>query len=306
MLVRLLIILKTIITFIFFSPFSHAAPPSTVYRVDSREPEIIFEEGFRAWGEEMSIIYHFHSVQHFTENDIDMNGMVSTSTDLDESLSFSEMLSFNDEDIDLASHSFIVWLYEIRANSDTYDVDASLNEAIRIANEDGDKDRAARLQGRLTSFGGMSEWVHEGSITPNLIRSAREVRVYVEDDGYGNWQVITGSATMTSVVINNNQFDGVESQGNPNPFDMTNDQFDSSDNTTSAIISTVGGASGGPVAWGMVGDFSCESDEFTCVSVGLSENGTVNEDSFSPETEEANISSITLLDQSLGPLLFYK
>ena len=90
--------------------------PGVVYRIDSRPPEVIFEEGFQTWGNNRNFFDHI--LGYSLGDDIPeqrRSGIISTSDSPDSSIRFFGSMMNNPMDDDME-----YYLYEIRADENVY------------------------------------------------------------------------------------------------------------------------------------------------------------------------------------------
>ena len=90
--------------------------PGVVYRIDSRPPEVIFEEGFQTWGNNRNFFDHIlgYSLGDDIPEQI-RSGIISTSDSPDSSIRFFGSMMNNPMDDDME-----YYLYEIRADENVY------------------------------------------------------------------------------------------------------------------------------------------------------------------------------------------
>lgn len=95
-------------------------PPKTVYRMDTRPPEVIFENGFENWGDETSLFEHVEGIS-MGLTDGTGSAYVSTTSDLNYALNFARAVRPN-----------VFYIYEIRASNNFYSIYESFNEYANI------------------------------------------------------------------------------------------------------------------------------------------------------------------------------
>lgn len=95
-------------------------PPKIVYRMDTRPPEVIFENGFENWGDETSLFEHVEGIS-MGLTDGTGSAYVATTTNLDYALEFARAVRPN-----------VFYIYEIRASNNFYSIYESFNEYANI------------------------------------------------------------------------------------------------------------------------------------------------------------------------------
>ena len=171
--------------------------PGVVYRIDSRPPEIVFQEGFRPWGTSRDIFRHIlgYSLGN-TLPENERSGFISTSDSPDSSLRFFGSMLHTPG----AQSTF--YLYEIRADENVYSVLRTVNYYQEMINAglvdflsyDANTMTAA-IQAIHTVFASQREWVNVGAIPRERIRSAFTVTTVPIDPNHIRHQVLRVYAT---------------------------------------------------------------------------------------------------------------
>lgn len=109
-----------ILLVLFNSAISFAAPPKYVYRIDSRPPDDIFNNGFSSWGQNNNVFSHISGASCVEQDQQQRDsGFISTSANSDWSMAMTYIRSrqFTNEHI---------YLYRIRADEHFYNAVSSL------------------------------------------------------------------------------------------------------------------------------------------------------------------------------------
>jgi hypothetical protein len=148
--------------------------PSTVYRVDVRDPlgDWMFQRGFQPPGHNTDLLAHVAGISVLNGS----SGFVSTTDHYlaAEQIAISRLQQGNP----------LVWIYEIRAADNFYEVNASLHQAIyQLARRDGHGSvQMTNLESLESLYGHPYEWVAD-RIASALIRSARAYRLASPSSG---------------------------------------------------------------------------------------------------------------------------
>ncbi|MDE6894391.1 MAG: hypothetical protein K2J02_03395 [Malacoplasma sp.] len=151
--------------------------PRFIYRIDSRSPEEIFEEGFQTWGSNTNFFEHI--LGRSLGDDIpeaSRSGIISASDSPDSSLRFfGGMLTDPLESLEY-------YLYEIRADNNVYSAQRTAsfyNQRISSGSidfEEGDLEIAIdAVDSIMGFFAYQREWFNVGSIPRERVRSAWRV-----------------------------------------------------------------------------------------------------------------------------------
>ncbi|GAK26141.1 scabin-related ADP-ribosyltransferase [Serratia liquefaciens] len=92
-------------------------PPKFVYRVDSRSNDIIFREGFRAWGQDYNIVAHINGATCSSQRG-STSGFISTAADFDSAQAIAN---------EHVQQGRTAYLYTIRADNTFYSGPASVD-----------------------------------------------------------------------------------------------------------------------------------------------------------------------------------
>ena len=152
--------------------------PGVIYRIDSRQPHIIFEQGFQTWGNNRSFFDHILGYSLGSEvPEEDRSGIISASDSPDSSLRFFGSMLHN------PSQGLEYYLYEIRADENVYSAlrTASFYQQ-RIAtglispSEEENLDRMRdAIDAIFHEFAYQREWFNVGNIPRERVRSAWRV-----------------------------------------------------------------------------------------------------------------------------------
>lgn len=107
--------------FLMFPGLAKSAPPSIVYRVDTRDYSEIFMHGFKAWGRNYNIVAHINGATCSTQQG-STSGFISTASD------YASARAIADEHI---REGRTAYLYAIRADNTFYSGPASVDELQR-------------------------------------------------------------------------------------------------------------------------------------------------------------------------------
>lgn len=172
--------------FILSSFFALAVPPPELYRVDSRHPNIVFEEGFRTWAEISGNPPNYELLPHVFANSQrnQTDGLVSTTR------RYSSVM--RSAEIRAQTGSIVQWIYTIIPNDSFYDVNQSLLNAAISPPPNGSEDMAVQNQSStaLLSVSWEEEFASLGNISRDQIHSAQEVTW--TPDGNGGYQLVLG------------------------------------------------------------------------------------------------------------------
>lgn len=147
-------------------------PPAWLYRVDTRPPFQIFDEGFQARGQNDNLAEHFLSISYFMET----SAFVATTS------SFNSALVFADGVLSYTPSASVVYLYAIRADSTFYNVSASIAHHVSAIEATSGSDNRLpyylqRLARAQADFSWEHEWITLGAIPPvNIAWAASVVR----------------------------------------------------------------------------------------------------------------------------------
>lgn len=138
--------------------------PTCVYRVDTRAPEEIFEEGFAVPGSGTNNNLLDHVRGRSTLQAKGTTNFISTSTSLEYVRNYAGRLTPGGND---------GWIYVIQPDLNFYDVRASLE---RATNSSSKAVRSA-AKDALKFYKEQSEWAARGSIRPQLVQAAVPVKL---------------------------------------------------------------------------------------------------------------------------------
>ncbi|HBZ9864088.1 TPA: hypothetical protein MND73_000792 [Salmonella enterica subsp. houtenae] len=142
--------------FLLVSGTACAVLPSDVYRRDTRGPEIIFSEGFRARGSNTDLVQHVNGASLRGEGGIPLSLWVSTSS----SLRWTTTPRYPITEF---------WVYTITPNSRAYGVEMSFEHYI---NSRPASDEASYVRRLLEIYGEQHEWSFLGGIDASSVRFA--------------------------------------------------------------------------------------------------------------------------------------
>jgi len=174
-----------------FSLSSYAIPPSWVYRLDSRPPELIFNNGFLSWGGNNDFI------SHLTGSSLDdrTDAYISTSS----SQEFIDQMAR-----DSLADSPVVWEYTIRPSDNFFSAMSSLDEAISYADHNPTMTylrgqyRRLRVQVELEA-----EYTARWAIQANQIYQVREITADADNNiHYGDYQLNPNYDNSIAPAIN--------------------------------------------------------------------------------------------------------
>lgn len=139
------------------------APIKYVYRFDIRPPAVIFEQGFRSWGTNNSLLQHVLGVSLRREGQ-DGSAFVATTSDINIAINLGRLLSR------VHGPTYQFYVYRIRADQSFYSVPMSLEYcALHDHHYIDARDRFSRQQ----------EYASHGSINSEQVESA--TRYYMAD-----------------------------------------------------------------------------------------------------------------------------
>jgi pertussis toxin subunit 1 len=154
-----------------------SVPPNIVYRMDTRGPDEVFEQGFVSRGDDGNLIAHLLGAGHYTGR----SGFVSTSAseafvrELAAGRLYSAAVPRAPGDVEPR-----VWIYTIRASGSLFSVERSLRYAVHRLD---DCERSPRMQSRLNVLDHLlsqtlreQEWVAYRRIPGSLIHHATPYR----------------------------------------------------------------------------------------------------------------------------------
>ena len=134
-------------------------PPQFVYRADFRDPQIIFDKGFKSFGNNEKLLEHVEGVS-CSGAQSQNSAFVATSSSEGFSKRFGADLLWSAN-----NKSPFIYVYKIRATKNFYNVFSSLIKGYRDTKKDKYKETAE-------FFKHEKEWVALKEIPSNLIRSA--------------------------------------------------------------------------------------------------------------------------------------
>ncbi len=151
--------------------------PKLIYRIDSRTPQEIFEQGFTSWGRNYDFFNHIlgHSLGSEIDEDL-RSGIISASDSPNSALRFfGGMLTSPDEGLEF-------YLYEIRADENVYSALRTASfyqqriQTNQVSFEDGDIETMTEAVNSIfDEFAYQREWFNVGNIPRERIRSAWRV-----------------------------------------------------------------------------------------------------------------------------------
>lgn len=134
---------------------SPTAPPTIVYRLDTRPPAVIFQTGFEPWYDDTNIVRHV--------NGNPLSAYVSTTTDPNMYREFAPITFDLDNITD-------VWVYRIRATSNFYNTAGSLDYLRRLPSIS--PDNRALVERTYRDFERQHEWSALGHVPATQIIDA--------------------------------------------------------------------------------------------------------------------------------------
>lgn len=152
--------------------------PALIYRIDSRSPDEIFEEGFQPWGSNVNFFQHIlgYSLGYDVAEE-GRSGIISASDSIDSVLRFfGGMLTAPGEPMEY-------YLYEIRADENVYSAQRTasfynqrINTGLMEFEEETDLETAIdAVDSVLREFSYQREWFNVGPIPRDRIRGAWRV-----------------------------------------------------------------------------------------------------------------------------------
>ena len=174
--------------------------PNFVYRADFRDPQLIFQNGFKHIGQNTNILEHVQGVTCSYGPDPSTAFVATTSEE-----SFAERWGGDQIWIDSKKGPH-VFIYKIRATPEFYSAYDSLLKSYR-------RTKQKKYQSAADKYQYQKEWLAFNGIPPELIVSAKVM-------GKGE----PGKLVLIKTELNDRYIDG-SSSGNPQPF---------SDSSTSA------------------------------------------------------------------------
>lgn len=209
-------------------------PPRFVYRVDSRSPEEIFQNGFVPWGFSRDFVRHIAGIAYSTENPgtpEQMPYFISTSENIEAVIRFYAGVL----------HAGIagpqIWLYRIRATENFYsaaltaqDMNLRISQNLVVYEGAATEEQTLYLMSEVLSgmYSYDREWFSDGPIPRETIQFAgRLTRVPLGTDGaYGPRVVNPTSAYYTFTImqepdiVDNPHYVSEETQANSDPWTM--------------------------------------------------------------------------------------
>ena len=195
--------------------------PAFIYRIDSRPPSQIFEEGFQTWG--TSTNFFEHVLGYSLGDDIpdtSRSGLISASDSPDSSLRFfGGMLTNPTEEIEY-------YLYEIRANENVYSAQRTASFYQQRINTNsiefiqGDIDTAIEAVDAIQGiFAYQREWFNVGPIPRERVRSAWRVdSVPINPDHIRHQRYVHFTARINEPEIMNSHYVEQNTYANELPY----------------------------------------------------------------------------------------
>jgi pertussis toxin subunit 1 len=143
------------------------AAPDQVFRVDDRNPSVIFQAGFRTWGSNSNLLEHIEGSTcnvPGTARAAEGSNYISTSQTAEAARNVARVRLRQMVDAHLAP---VVWMYTIRATPAVYNV-------ARTFEASGQTLGTGRLQPAYRAAVALNEWVVRGPITRDLIVGAQQ------------------------------------------------------------------------------------------------------------------------------------
>jgi hypothetical protein len=144
------------------------AAPAEVFRVDDRDPSVIFQAGFRPWGSNTNLVEHLEgSTCNNVENPAaaGVQGSIYVSTSDDRQVAMN-VVRVRLRQMVRANVPPVVWMYTIRATSNVYSVARTF--------EAGNQNLAAgRYQTTYRQALVLREWVVRGPVPRDMIVGAQ-------------------------------------------------------------------------------------------------------------------------------------
>ena len=165
------------------SSASFAAPPNFVYRVDTRGPDVIFDEGFLAWGNNHNIVAHINGATCSTDGST--SAFISTAADRDAALGIVRQY---------LSQGRTAYLYTIRADDNFYSGPQSIDYLQPFA-------RSPLSIMSLEMARRADEWDAISAIPSANIREVAEYQPTGEIENHSNAQYVN-----------------IDTTGNPSPY----------------------------------------------------------------------------------------
>lgn len=179
----------------FWLAICFANPPDTVWRTDSRGPDIIFQQGFTSYGENQDFLVHIvgTSCERRRRND----GFISTTENLWYALDRANH-DLNRPDVPTGTQRFV---YEIRATNNFYDAETTLEHIAQTPHFLF----ARYLNLALDLVQEENEYVVLGNIPPQQIRMVTILTR--ETDG-----------SISTTHLDNVNYQRADTHANPGPF----------------------------------------------------------------------------------------
>ncbi|EBC5529440.1 hypothetical protein C3M26_21680 [Salmonella enterica] len=173
------------------SPSTYSGtPPKFVYRVDSRRPDEIFQNGFEAWGNNYNLIAHVNGASCSTSGS--QSGFISTTSNLDAANAIAEQH---------VAERGVAYIYTIRADNTFYNAAESIDwlhstynagpytvMSLEMARRAGEWDAVDRIP---------PENIQQVSVLRGLQVSTAQNPRYLNVQSSGNQQLYTRNAAQT-------------------------------------------------------------------------------------------------------------
>ena len=141
-------------------------PPSSVWRLDSRKPEVIFRDGFIAYGNNQNLLDHVEGI--IVKGEYETSNFISTTSTPEAAFKIVDGM------FKAANPPEEIFQYKIRADHNFFDINTSLH---LVRSSSPNYSRASAL---LLQHGWQEEYAVQGSIPPEQIISAYPV---IKKDG---------------------------------------------------------------------------------------------------------------------------
>jgi hypothetical protein len=166
------------------------AAPSEVYRVDERDPDEIFRDGFLPWGKNDYLLDHVLGTSLLQRGD--RGSFFVATTDSFEAAQFIAQRRYHFQP-NLQNRP--LYIYTIRADQHFYEVERYMAQ-IESDPPEGENRRSIAEARRAYSY--QREWVAAGGVPARLIHEAREVV-------YANGEVVLGDGSTTNASYEQGQ-----------------------------------------------------------------------------------------------------
>lgn len=186
------------------------ALPAQVFRVDDRNPSVIFQAGFHAWGVNTNLLEHIEgSTCNFPEATrpvVTGSTYISTSEDTQVAMN---VVRVRLRQMIRAAQPAVVWMYTIRATQNVFNV-------ARTFEASGQTLGAGRLQPAYRTAVVLREWVFRGDLPRDLIVGAQRYEMindvpvavangYLANPHFVDARTEANPGTLTRAVLTDGQ-----------------------------------------------------------------------------------------------------